>query len=457
MTPGPAYPRNQARHFNTIVVGVGGMGSAACYYLARRGKRALGLEQFDIPHMRGSSHGYTRIIRLAYYEHPSYVMLLRRAYELWHDIERAAGETLLHTTGSLDAGPADSWVFKGALQSAMRYDLPHEVLTGLEMTQRFPGYRLPHEIMALYQPQGGFLAPERCIVAYANAAMALGAEIHGRERVLDVQPTGYGGVRVRTDRELYEADSVVITAGAWDSQLLPFLRGLAVPERQVLAWLQPHKPEHFQAANFPVFNCLVPEGRFYGFPVHGVPGFKFGKYHHFQEVGHPDRLLLDENEPRPDDEIMLRDFASRYFPDGTGPTMTLAACMFTNTPDGHFIIDVHPQFPQIAYASPCSGHGYKFASVIGEIMAELADLGTSRWDLSLFRADRFGVPASALFRDKGPAPRAEIGGHDPFGGGMGRGRSSFEVGGRRPWADGGDWRDTRDPRYWQRDAVSPFW
>ncbi|MFC1465269.1 MAG: N-methyl-L-tryptophan oxidase [Candidatus Brachytrichaceae bacterium NZ_4S206] len=441
-----------SNHFHTIVVGVGGMGSAACYYLARRGKRVLGLEQFDIPHTRGSSHGYTRIIRLAYYEHPSYVMLLKRSYELWHEIEKAAGEKLLHYTGSIDAGPADSWVFKGALQSAMQYDLPHEVLTGKEMEERFPGYRFPHDILALYQPQGGFLTPERCIVAYANAAMALGAEIHGREKVLGFEPTATGGVRVRTDRDEYFADSLVVTAGAWDAQLMPFLRGLAVPERQVLAWLQPRRPELFQPSNFPVFNCLVPEGRFYGFPIHGVPGFKFGKYHHFEERGDPDRLIHgEEGEPRPDDEAMLRDFASRYFPDGAGPTMTLAACMFTNTPDGHFIIDQHPQYPQICYASPCSGHGYKFASVIGEIMAELADLGYSRWDISLFRADRFGVPTSALFRDKGPAPRARIEHHDPFGAGTKdphRGKNPVRVAGLH---------DTRDPRYWQRNAVTPFW
>ncbi len=446
-------PPTPTNHFHAIVAGVGGMGSAACYHLARRGKRVLGLEQFDIPHMRGSSHGYTRIIRLAYYEHPSYVMLLKRAYELWRDIGKAAGEKLLHYTGSIDAGPADSWVFKGALQSAVQYDLPHEVLTGVELAQRFPGYRFPHDILALYQPQGGFLMPERCIVAYANAAMALGAEIHGREKVLGFEPTATGGVCVRTDRDEYFADSLVVTAGAWDAQLMPFLHGLAVPERQVLAWLQPRRPELFQPSNFPVFNCLVPEGRFYGFPIHGVPGFKFGKYHHFEERGDPDRLIYgDEGEPRPDDEAMLRDFASRYFPDGAGPTMTLAACMFTNTPDGHFIIDQHPQYPQICYASPCSGHGYKFASVIGEIMAELADLGYSRWDLSLFRADRFGVPTSALFRDRGPALRAEVGGHDPFGSATHnpRGQPFSRESARAA-------HDTRDPRYWQRNAVTPFW
>jgi sarcosine oxidase len=454
---------NHSKFFNTIVVGVGGMGSATCYHLARRGKRVLGLEQFDIPHMRGSSHGYTRIIRLAYYEHPSYVMLLKRAYELWHAIEQTlqtmgGDEKLLHYTGSIDAGPADSWVFKGALQSATQYDLPHEVLTGAEMTQRFPGYRFPHDLMALYQPQGGFLTPERCIVAYANAAMALGAEIHGREKVLGFEQTASGGVRVLTDRDVYEADTVVVTAGAWDAQLMPHLNGLAVPERQVLAWLQPQMPEYFKTSNFPVFNCLVPEGRFYGFPVHGVPGFKFGKYHHFEETGHPDTLLLDANEPQPRDEAMLREFASRYFPAGTGPTMTLAACMFTNTPDGHFIIDQHPQLPQVFYASPCSGHGYKFASVIGEIMADLGERGETRWDISLFRADRFGVTTSQMWRDKDIPVRHALG--DRHG--------NITHGGQHPptlAVEGGatsalrrvEAADTTNPHYWQRHAVQPFW
>jgi sarcosine oxidase len=439
------FPKNHSKHFNTIVVGVGGMGSATCYHLAKRGKRVLGLEQFDIPHMRGSSHGYTRIIRLAYYEHPSYVMLLKRSYELWHAIEQTAGEKLLHYTGSIDAGPAESWVFKGALQSAVQYDLPHEVLTGIEMQSRFPGYRFPQDLMALYQPQGGFLTPERCIVAYANAAMDLGAEIHGREKVLSYEPNGTGGVRVRTDRDEYEADTLIVTAGAWDAQLMPHLAGLAVPERQVLAWLQPQKPEYFKPSNFPVFNCLVPEGRFYGFPVHGVPGFKFGKYHHFEETGNPDRLIVDANEPRPEDEIMLRDFASRYFPDGTGPTMTLATCMFTNTPDGHFIIDQHPNLPQVFYASPCSGHGYKFASVIGEIMADLGERGETRWDISLFRADRLGVQTSAMWRGKDQPVRHALG---------------DRHGGVQPHplpSPPGEVRDTTNPHYWQRQAVTPFW
>ncbi len=387
--PTTTYPSNR---FDTIVIGVGGMGSATCYQLARRGQRVLGLERFDIPHDRGSSHGYTRIIRLPYYEDSSYVMLLLRAYELWRDIERRYGqhhasEQLLHLHGSIDAGPAESWVFKGALQSAIEFDLPHEVLTGLELAQRFPGYGLPQDQLALYQPQGGFLVPERCIVAFAFEAMRLGAQIHGREAVLGWEPLGnHEGVRVHTERAVYEADSLVISAGSWNDQMLGFLQGLAVPERQVLAWFQPERPELFQPDNFPVFNLLVDEGRFYGFPIHGVPGFKIGKYHHFEEHGRPDEL---DRELTWADEQVLRDATAKYFPQAAGATMSLSTCLFTNSPDGHFLIDLHPEYPQVSYASACTGHGYKFASVIGEILADLAQRRQSRHAIDLFTANRF--------------------------------------------------------------------
>ncbi len=370
--------------YDVIVVGVGGMGSAAAYYLARRGKRVLGLERFGIPHTMGSSHGHTRIIRLAYYEHPSYVVLLRRAYELWREIQETARERLLHITGSIDAGPEDSWVFKGSWESCKLHDLPHEVLTGAELRRRYPAYHLPPHSAAVLQPEGGFLTPERCIVSYVMAAQATGAEFHAFEKVLEWTPLE-GGVRVRTDRDTYEADKLVITAGAWNGSLLDVLEGIAVPERQVLAWLQPTRPEYFQPNLFPVFNLLVDEGRFYGFPVFGVPGFKFGKYHHLEEDVDPDAV---DREVHEHDERLLRSFAERYFPDGCGPTMNLQTCLFTNTEDNHFVIDLHPDYPQVALASPCSGHGFKFASVVGEIMADLAEKGMTRHDISLFRLDR---------------------------------------------------------------------
>ncbi len=372
--------------FDVIVVGVGGMGSAAAWQLARRGQRVLGLERFDIPHAMGSSHGVTRIIRLPYYEDERYVPLLLRAYELWREIEAAAGEQLLVTTGSIDAGPDDSELFQGALSSARLHHLDHEVLTGAQITDRFSAYRLPATHRAVFQPDGGFIASERAIVAHVRAAQASGAEIHARERVLAWEPRGSGGVSVITDKGRYTAARLVLTAGAWIGELATVLKQIAVPERQVLAWFQPKRPELFDPARFPVFNISVEEGRYYGLPVYQVPGFKFGKYHHRGEtVSTADDL---RREPDAEDEQLLRQFAERYFPDGNGPTMALRTCMFTNTPDEHFVVDHHPEFRQVILASPCSGHGYKFCSVVGELIADLAIDGRTRHQIDFIRLDR---------------------------------------------------------------------
>jgi len=368
--------------YDAIVVGVGGFGSAAVCHLAGRGLRVLGLERFDVPNELGSSHGVTRIIRLAYYEHPSYVPLLRRSYELWRELEVAAGEQLLHVTGSLDAGPPGSFVFEGSRRSCEEHGLEYEVLDAAEVRRRFPAYRLPAETLALLQPQGGFLLPERCIVAHVEVAQSLGAVVQARERVSSWEPTEEG-VIVTTDRGAYEAERLVLTAGAW----LGELSGLSVvAERQVLAWLQPLQPELFAPERFPVFNLIVEEGRYYGFPAFGIPGFKFGRYHHLEERGDPD--LLDR-EPRREDEQVLRTFAERYFPDGAGPTMTLKACLFENTPDEHFLLGAHPEHDQVVVAGGGSGHGFKFASVVGEIVAELAAGEAPRLDIGLLDPQRF--------------------------------------------------------------------
>jgi sarcosine oxidase len=370
--------------YDVIVLGVGGMGSATLYHLARRGRKVLGLERYNIPHEMGSSHGITRIIRLAYYEHPSYLPLLRRAYELWRELQQLAGEQLLFLTGSVDAGPPGSPVFEGSRKSCEAYGLPHEVLTGTQLNPRFPGYRLPRETMAVLQPDGGFVTPERCIVAHVTVAQAHGAEVHAREPVLGWEPHG-DGVRVQTDRAVYEADKLVIAAGAWVSKLAAPLARVAVPERQVLGWFQPLRPELFAPERFPVFNLLVEEGRYYGLPVHGVPGFKVGRYHHLEEAVDPDQM---DRECYPRDEQVLRAVTERYFPDAAGPTMALRACLFTNTPDEHFVLDLHPQYPQVCIASPCSGHGFKFSSVVGEIMADLAEGGATRHDIAMHRLPR---------------------------------------------------------------------
>lgn len=376
-----------SERYDAIVVGVGGMGSATAWQLARRGKKVLGLEQFDIPHASGSSHGINRIIRLAYYEDPSYVPLLKRAYELWRELQAACGEHLLHITGSVDASEPDGIVFTGALESCELHDLSHEVLTSAELSKRFPGYRLPDDYLALYQEEGGFILSERSIVQHAEEAMKLGAEIHGREEVLD-WTSSENGIEVRTTRGHYHTDKLIFTAGAWMGRLVEDLAPLLRPERQVLAWLQPLEPALFTPDTFPVFNLTVPEGRYYGFPVYGNPGFKIGRYHHLEENIDPSEPLRDPDQA---DEQILRAYVSRYAPAANGATLALRTCIFTNTPDEHFIIDTLPDDERVILASPCSGHGFKFCSVVGEILADLAIDGSTRHDISLFRLNRFSV------------------------------------------------------------------
>ncbi len=377
--------------YDVIVAGVGGMGSAACWHLARRGVRVLGLERFDIPHAMGSSHGVTRIIRLPYYEDPRYVPLLRRAYALWHEIERAADEKLLFVTGSLDGGPEDDPLFQGALASARQHDLAHSVLDAAAVAERFPAYALPPGHRVVFQPDGGYVASERAIVAHVRAALADGADIRARTRVLGWAPRG-DGVEVETDRGSFRARRLVLTAGAWIGDLAAPLAPLAIPERQVLAWLQPHAPALFAPDRFPVCNLQFEEGRFYGLPIHEVPGFKFGVYHHRGERHAAEDM---RREPDAEDEALLRRFSRRYFPQGDGPVMALRTCMFTNTPDEHFIIDAHPDAPQVLLASPCSGHGYKFCSVIGEILADLATTGRTAHDIDFLRLARTREPSAA--------------------------------------------------------------
>lgn len=373
--------------YDAIVIGVGGMGSATLYELAKRGQKVLGIERHDLGHSMGSSHGVNRIIRLSYFEHPSYVPLLRRAYHLWRETEKLTGEQLLFITGSIDASREDGRVFTGSLEACRHHGLEHEVMSAAEVNQRFPGYRLPDYMACVFQPEGGFVASERAILAYATLAIDNGAEIHAREKVITIEPA-QGKVTVVTDKGTYEARRVVVSAGAWISDLIPELKSTAVPERQVLGWFQPTDPAAFKPSVFPVSNIAADHGHYYQFPSWGVPGFKIGRYNHFKEHGHADML---SREPRPDDEAALRLAIRDLFPRADGPTLRLAACLFTNTPDEHFVVDTLPGHPEVIVASPCSGHGFKFASVMGEILADLATTGESRFDLGLFQLERFSA------------------------------------------------------------------
>ncbi|WP_049971346.1 N-methyl-L-tryptophan oxidase [Haladaptatus cibarius] len=372
-------------HYDSIVVGVGGMGSAAVSHLAKRGQRVLGLERYDVPHAKGSSHGVTRIIRKAYYEHPDYVPLLSRAYDLWHELDEKHPTQLLHTTGCVVAGPEGSEKVAGARESCEEHDIDYELLSAAEVGERYPGYDLPEDFVAVVEPDGGFLHVEQCVVAHVASAHRHGAEIRAREAVLDWEPTSSGGVMVETDKGSCTADTMVVTAGAWAKNLLPMLQSQAIPERQVLGWFQPESPDQFCPESFPVFILDCEEGYFYGFPEYGIPGYKVGKYNHFHEQVNPDKMA----EPNRADERVLREFTERYFPTAAGPTMRLETCLFTNSPDEHFIIDALPDHPQVVVGAGFSGHGFKLSSVVGEILAELAIDGKSRHDIDLFSLDRF--------------------------------------------------------------------
>jgi sarcosine oxidase len=372
--------------FDVIVAGVGGLGSAACWQLARRGQRVLGLERFDIPHAQGSSHGLTRIIRLAYHEGSAYVPLVQRALALWRDAGGAYGQPLLFTTGSLDAGPDGGGFFEGALTACREYGLPHEILTAAEINRRFHGLRLSADHRGLFQPDGGFVACERAIVAHVTLAQSAGAEIHARETVLGWQPLPGGGVAVTTDRGRYEAGRLILTAGAWTGPLVPALAGVLMPERQVMGWFQPADPAKFAPDALPVTILAVEEGDYYVVPVFEAPGVKIGRHHHLGERTTADAV---NREVTAEDEAVLRRALARYLPDANGPVMALRTCLYTVTPDEHFVIDTLPGAEEVIVVSACSGHGYKFASVIGEIVADLATTGRSAFDLSMFRLGRF--------------------------------------------------------------------
>lgn len=371
--------------WDVIVIGVGGMGSAIAYHVAARGRKVLALEQFNIPNDLGASGGVNRIIRLAYAEDPRYVPLLRRAYRLWRELGRTVRERLLFITGGIDAGYEDSWIIQGSLAACKTHRLRHELLTAAQVRKRFPAFHLPKGMVGVYQPDGGFVLSERSIVAHVSAALNAGAEVHAQERVLSWDVSN-GRVRVRTDRGSYEARRLVIAAGPWAAKAVREMRGHVTPERQVLLWVQPKRPELFRMGACPVFYLQDGAEKYYGLPIYGIPGFKIGRYHHLNEVVDPDVM---DRRCHPRDEKVLRAAIRKYFPEADGPVIAMKTCLFSNTRDEHFILDLHPRHPEVSIAAGFSGHGFKFCSVVGEIMAALAlDGGCKTFDLELFQFQR---------------------------------------------------------------------
>jgi sarcosine oxidase len=369
--------------FDHIVIGAGGMGSAAIYELARRGRRVLGLEQFGIPHELGSSAGATRIFRFAYFEHPSYVPLMRLSLARWRALEHDFGERLVTVTGGLDMGLPSGRVVSGSREACRTHGLTHEVMSGSEASQRFPAWRLPAEFEAVYQPEAGFLPADRAIIAHVALARRLGADVRENEAVRGWKAAG-GRVEVETERGRYEAGSLVLAAGAWTAKLLERLAPLAVPQRQVVGWFKT-PDESYRPDAFPVFILDCPErGNFYGFPEVASEGFKIGKFRHLLENVDPDTI---DRRITPQDEAALK-WAGRYLAKPMGPPVAFKTCMFVNSPDEHFIVDTLPEHRNVAVAAGFSGHGYKFCSGMGEILADLAMHGETPHDTQLFRLSR---------------------------------------------------------------------
>ena len=374
--------------YDLAIVGVGGMGSAIAAHAAARGLKVLGLEQFSIPNTRGSSHGATRILRLGLHEGPTYVPLVLRAVELWRELGEKAGTPVFHRCGGLDMGPAGSPIPANSERSCVKFDLPHEILDAKETARRFPAVRPQGGMTAVYQPGSGFVLPELAISSHVNVALAHGAEIHGFERVLGWEP-GASGFVLRTDRGSHEAEQVVFSSGAWLGKLLAEQRVPVLPERTVLGWFAPRANlADFQPDRLPIWIVDAPPvGHFYGFPIHGVPGFKLGR---LREVPSP---AVDPDLPRrePDghDEADMRRFIREIFPDADGPVLAMETCFFENTPDRAPIIDRLPGAPGAWVVGGFSGHGFKFCSAVGEVVADLVTGTRPAFDLSPFALARF--------------------------------------------------------------------
>jgi sarcosine oxidase len=371
--------------FDVAVIGLGAIGSAALHHLAERGLRVVGIEQFTPGHDRGSSHGETRIIRLGYFEHPSYVPLVHAAIPLWRTLERDSGKALLEVTGVIEMGAPDSTLVAGTLQSAQTHGLRHEVLDAASVERRFPTFRLPPHFVGVFQPDGGILAAESAVAAQLALAIAADAEVRTNEAVRTIEPTT-SGVRVVTDRETIAARHAVVAAGSWVKELLPNLPVPIRVTRQVVGWFEPADAPMFARERCPVFLIESGAGMFYGFPAGPKPGIKFAKHHHDDEVMDPSAGRRPMNDA---DENTLRAALAVHVPTANGRLLDAQTCRYTMTPDGDFILDRLPGAPAIIVASPCSGHGFKFAPVIGEILADLVTRGATRHDISRFRLARF--------------------------------------------------------------------
>jgi sarcosine oxidase len=371
--------------YDVIVLGAGGVGSAAAYHAARRGARVVGVEQFGEAHDRGSSHGETRVIRQAYFEHADYVPLLLRAYELWRDLEQITDSDLLHQVGLLQVGPPDGCVVSGVLQAAQLHALDVDSLSGEEVERRFPGFRVPAGCVGVFERAAGYLRVERCVLAHLAAARRAGAELRFATTVQSWRAVG-GDVEVVTDQGAFRAKKLIITAGPWAPRVLT---GLAIPlqvRRKHLYWFENREASYQEDRGCPTYLYELPHGVFYGFPQIDELGVKVAE--------HSGGAVVDDPaaDPRlPDDEDLRRveAFIAEYLPGASREVQRRSVCFYTMSPDEHFLVDRHPQNPNIVFAAGLSGHGFKFTSVLGEALAELALEGQTRLPIAFLGIDRF--------------------------------------------------------------------
>lgn len=388
--------RSEPTTYDAIVIGLGSMGASALSHLAERGHRVLGIDRFDPPHSMGSHGGQSRIIRKAYFEHPDYIPLLQQAYLGWRRIEELSGERIYLETGLLYAGPREHPLLGQVRASASLYGIPLETLTAAAACRRFPAFSLPADHEVLFEPQAGLLRPGTAIRAYLDSARLRGAEIHTRETVLSWRASG-ADVEVETERGRYRSRKLVLAAGPWTADLLPLAARHLNVTRQVLAWYEPTVPDLFALDAFPCW--LIAEdglpGAYYGFPVlpgHlGGPGGLKLAYHHPGASTPADAV---DRTVRAQDTADLESVLRRYMPQGAGSCTQATTCLYSNTPDEHFVIDRVPGMEDRAcMAWGFSGHGFKFVSVVGEILADLAIDGRTAHPIGFLSASRLaGLP-----------------------------------------------------------------
>jgi sarcosine oxidase len=379
-----------ARPYDVIVIGLGGMGSAAAYHLAGRGRRVLGLERYHPVHALGASHGGSRIYRQSYAEGSSYVPLLLRSRELWDELASDCGQDVFTTTGGLVLGAHDSPMVAGSVRSARDWGLAHEMLDSAEIRRRFPTFTPADDEVAFYEREAGVARPELTVSAHLDLAARHGADLRFEEPVLSWQIDAPGNARVVTAKDTYVADRLVIAPGAWASRLL---QGLDVPvrvERRVMYWFAPQGgTAPFTPDRHPVYVWEDRDGGdIYGFPaLDGADGGAKVAFHAKGSLADPDRL---DREIHPQEVEAMRAYLRPRIPAlAGGRFLTGAACTYTLTPDEHFVLSAHPHHPQVTIACGFSGHGFKFVPVIGEIIADLAIEGSTAHPIAPFDARRF--------------------------------------------------------------------